>query len=224
MKEDMITEAVVVEETGLTRNPIGEEIYPHLPMIPADTHCNGRLKNGNYCRHPAGFKTLHAGRGRCYRHSGAMLDANMKRVKKTTATRYLKTGSLPKALGELIGDLQEDLDPLSIEPELAAIRALFMDFVSRYEEYREALLAWHRSFSADKKDLKPPKIMDISKASVMLKLIADIAQREKKLRLDGSISRREMETLIKSMWRVVEQHVQNETVQNYIKEDWLRLR
>lgn len=62
-------------------------------------------------------------------------------------------------LAELIASFQQDPDPLNILPEIAALRALFTDYVERYEEMRDALLAWHASFQLQRRQLPEDKVM-----------------------------------------------------------------
>lgn len=51
-----------------------------------------------------------------------------------------------ESLRALIEQHEADPDPLNILPELAATRALFQDYIERYDEWRDALTAWHASF------------------------------------------------------------------------------
>lgn len=43
-------------------------------------------------------------------------------------------------------------------PELAAARGLFQDFIERYDEWREAVLAWHASFSDGMRPIQPDTV------------------------------------------------------------------
>jgi hypothetical protein len=52
------------------------------------------------------------------------------------------------AIADLIAEFEQDADPMSLFAELAAARAIFTDFINRYEEVTTALLAWHQSWSA----------------------------------------------------------------------------
>jgi hypothetical protein len=52
------------------------------------------------------------------------------------------------AIAALIEQFEQDPDPMNLFSELAASRALFIDYVNRYESYTEALLAWHESWTA----------------------------------------------------------------------------
>jgi len=48
---------------------------------------------------------------------------------------------------ELIERFNADPDPLNLQPEVVLLRALLTDFVERYDELTDAVLAWHASFS-----------------------------------------------------------------------------
>jgi hypothetical protein len=50
-------------------------------------------------------------------------------------------------VGELIARFEAAPDPTNTLPELAAARALFADWLLRFEAHAAALLAWHASFS-----------------------------------------------------------------------------
>jgi hypothetical protein len=51
-------------------------------------------------------------------------------------------------LRQLIEKHQDDPDPLNIFPELAAARALFEDYINRYQHWAAAVTAWHESYQA----------------------------------------------------------------------------
>lgn len=59
---------------------------------------------------------------------------------------HLKRESMRK----LIEHHEADPDPLNILPELAAARALFQDFVERYDQFSSALIAWHQSYQGQR--------------------------------------------------------------------------
>lgn len=71
-----------------------------------------------------------------------------------------------QALKELIEQFEEDPNPLDIFPELAAGRALFQDFIDRYDEFAEALIAWHQSYQTGRP-------IDPEKAQAFLSLVDD---------------------------------------------------
>lgn len=99
--------------------------------------CNAQLRKrpGSHCQNPQGFRTDHLGQGRCYLHGG---------------NKPIQSGRYSQLLRERMRDMQlkheADPDPLNIFPEIAAGRMLFEDFLNRYAETTEALLAWHESY------------------------------------------------------------------------------
>lgn len=97
--------------------------------------CGARTRHGGPCQQVAGFGTDHVGVGRCKFHGGA------------TPSRHGRYSTIKRtALRELIAQHEADPEPLNILPELAAARALFQDFIERYDTWRDALLAWHQSY------------------------------------------------------------------------------
>lgn len=101
--------------------------------VPPSTTCNALTRStGVLCNLPAGHGTNHPGQGRCKNHGGAV---------PIKSGRY----SLIKRdrIRELIEKCENMEDPLNLTPEVAALRALFVDFIDRYDEMTEALLAWH---------------------------------------------------------------------------------
>jgi hypothetical protein len=94
-----------------------------------------------------GFKTDHPGEGRCYLHGG------LTPIKHGRYSRIKR-----QAIRDLIAEFDADPDPLNILPELAAARALFVDFVERYDAWRAALIAWHRSDLGSNRPMRPDKV------------------------------------------------------------------
>lgn len=111
-------------------------------------HCGARKKQGpGLCARPAGWGTDHPGEGRCKLHGGA------------TPVKHGRYSALRReALRDLIEKHEADPDPLNVLPELAAARALFQDFIERYDEWREAVLAWHASYSEGMRPLHPNSV------------------------------------------------------------------
>lgn len=105
------------------------------------------------CHRPAGWGTDHPGQGPCKLHGGAS---------PIKSGRYSKI--IRPRLAELIAQHEADPDPLNILPELAAARALFVDFIERYDEWREAVLAWYASWSAYKRPIPEDLALAFSNA------------------------------------------------------------
>jgi hypothetical protein len=81
----------------------------------------------------------------------------------TAGSRRSSTAATRRSSGERIRDLiaahEADEDPLNILPEIAALRALFQEFIERYDEQTEALIAWHLSWQLTKRPLPEEKVM-----------------------------------------------------------------
>jgi ribosome-binding protein aMBF1 (putative translation factor) len=60
-------------------------------------------------------------------------------------------------LRSLIEEHAADPNPLDIFPELAAARALFQNFIERYDEHSQALIAWHQSYQSGQRPIDPKK-------------------------------------------------------------------
>lgn len=102
--------------------------------------CGARNRSGGLCKQRAGFGTSHFGRGRCKFHGGATpIKHGVHSTVHTTSIR------------DLAEHFEKNPDPLNILSELALMRALVVDFVNRWEEMRDALLAWHGSFTPEYK-------------------------------------------------------------------------
>ena len=96
--------------------------------------CGATTRAGTPCRRPAGWGTANAGNetrvgvGRCKLHGGR------------SPVRHGRYSKIKREeLRDLIAQYEADPDPLNLLPELAAVRALFHDFVDRYEETTAAL-------------------------------------------------------------------------------------
>lgn len=123
-----------------------------VPLEEEDPTENGRYcgaktrpsaKHPN-CRQRAGHRTDHVGQGRCRLHGG------MTPITTGRGSRNLRyKGIVRIALRDLIAEMEEDPDPLNIMSELAFARAVLIDFLNRYTEWREALLAWHADWSLE---------------------------------------------------------------------------
>jgi hypothetical protein len=175
--------------------------------------CGAKTKSGKPCRHPAGFRTDHVGEGRCYLHGGRT---------PIKSGRYSKVNR--ERLGGLIAEYEADPDPLNVLPELGAARALFVDFIERYDEWREALLLWHASFNTDEDGnplpAKPRKVLDVADAYRLLSTVAKIAQAEKRLQLDGAVSRKDLLRILTEVRRVVEAELDDTDTLNRILDGW----
>jgi hypothetical protein len=132
------------------------------PTAVAKPLCGARNRPGAKnptCRYTAGFRTIHPGEGKCYRHGG--LQAGDPRLKhgRFSTVRHERLRELLEhhANPETAGD------PLDIFPELAMARALFQDFVERYWDVTEALLAWHADWQLRRRPLPEELLISLER-------------------------------------------------------------
>lgn len=109
---------------------------------PTATTCGAKTRAGSACSKAAGWRTPHPGEGRCYLHGG-LTPVKHGRYSTVTHTR----------IRELIAQHEADPDPLNLLPEIAALRALFQDFIERYDVFVGALVAWHADWSLRRRPL-----------------------------------------------------------------------
>lgn len=198
-----------------------------LPTIPPDAKCNGIVRSGlAYCTQVAGRGTDHPGQGRCKLHGGAN---PMKHGRYST----LKT----EALRDLIAQFEADPEPLSMFPELAACRALFQDYIDRYQAYTAALIAWHDSYLDPNRatEPKPRQVLDVADAYRLLAEATTIVARIEKVASDNAISRPDFlrlqgeqgEVVARALDRHLKGHVHEAVVaaiHDEIRDGWLALR
>ena len=118
---------------------MGKSTRPHA--TPGDqatpVHCGATNKQtGTPCKRIAGWGTDHKGQGRCKYHGGA---SPVKHARYSKITR-------PR-LKELLSEQTHELeDPTDLLPEIRMLRALIQDYIERYDEFTDAILAWHKSW------------------------------------------------------------------------------
>lgn len=205
--------------------PINEEgQHEFVGTLEPNWYCRGWNQNrSKYCKARAGANTDHLGVGRCFRHGGATPIRN---------GRYSKIKR--QELRHLIEELENDPDPLDMFPELATARALFMDWVNRYDVFIEALLAWHGSFTEEGQAAeengeapvarKPRQVLDISDGYRLLDLIRKTVASIEKIASENAISRPELLRVMTEMGRVVESVVADESQLEKIRDGWGTIR
>lgn len=192
--------------------------------------CNARTRsangNGNgrvakpgpwagpgYCKREAGWGTGHFGQGRCKQHGGA---TPIKSGRYSLVQR--------DELRELIERHMDDPDPLNMLPELATARSLFEEYVNRYEELVEALLAWNAEEIAERGQYaRPQRIPELASVTSLVSEITKIAKRIEDVRSQNAISRPELFRVVSEMMRCVRARVDEETYEK-INDDWLSIR
>jgi hypothetical protein len=187
--------------------------------------CAQNLKHGKLrketgyaiCRNRAGERTDHEGTGRCYLHRGNVGGP-------VVTGRY--TFKMSPRLQAIYDQLAQDPDPLNLVPELTAARALFQDWVDRFDSYSEALIAWHESFAKGNGDRehKPMKVLDIADGRNSLEIISRIVARIEHIRAENAVSKKKLVEILEAMGKVVEAHVMDAQVLGSIRRGWLNIR
>lgn len=184
--------------------------------------CSGTNRRGEQCRRPAGWGTDHVGEGKCRNHGGASV---IKHGRYSTVTRT--------RIRELYEKFEADPNPLDLHPELAKCRAILVDFIERYDEWKEAFLAWHASFGTPDgtvtdtgqlviRAAKPRQVLDISDARNTLLAIAKIVEVIE--RIKGNVSRSDLLRIMAEMGRAVDHEVTDDAVRERIKNHWMEIR
>lgn len=201
-----------------------------LPARLDDGFCGAKTRAGTPCRKTAGWGTDHVGVGRCRLHGGA---TPIKHGARSQLRRY---GRLNHRIGELIEVYEQDPDPTNILSEIAAMRALFHDWIERYEEWKEQMLLWWATVTGRKSqnpevaaarlvlnDAAPRQLMDISDGGRLISEATKMVARLEKIRSQDAISRPELARIWQEMWRAVQMECDEDTADR-IREAWLRIR
>jgi len=194
------------------------ELAPHKPKSSKPLCGAMRRRMPLPCTRPAGWATDHPGLGRCKFHGGN---------NKITHGRYAKIKR--EELRELIEQFAADPDPLNILPELHLVRALMVDYLNRYDQWREALTAWHESYLAGEPEkAKPRQILDISDAHRLAAEATKMVERIERIRSADAISRADLYRVMGEMGRIVEAVLELYRVDpkagEEIKRAWLAIR
>lgn len=178
---------------------------PHAVDRP---RCGATTRAGGSCGQRAGARTDHEGQGRCFLHGGASPILH---------GRYSKI-TRPRIAG-ILKALEDDPNPLDLLPDLRLLRALLIDFVDRYEEFSEALLAWHSSFGKGDGPQKPRKILDITAAKGLIAEVGAMVERIEK-QTDNLAQNPEFQRVYWEMSKHVTANVTDAAVLRRIREGW----
>ena len=170
-------------------------------------------QGGGPCTQKAGWGTDHPGEGRCKLHGGSSL---IRSGRYSTVKR--------ERIRELIAQFEADDNPLDTLPELAAARALFQDYIERYDAFAAAMIAWHRSFDGDRATQKPKQILDVSDAYRIVAEITRIAKRIEDVKAANAISRGDFYRVMTEMGRAVDLAVEDPAVRERIHDAWMEIR
>jgi len=185
-----------------------------IRSIASPDYCNATTTTG-FCRQPAGAGTKHLGQGRCRKH-----DVSAKRM-----TNGFYTSIKHHTVQETLARLSEvETNTLDLSGEAQLLRALTIDYVERYDDMVQALMAW---YADPETKARPRRIMDISDAAGLVESISRVVQRMHQIQSEGSISLDTFRRVIEAMGVSVAKHlkgVENASlIINRIEDEWMRL-
>ena len=208
-----MTDEAPLEGLSLEASPPGSEGLSSDPEKAYPICGAKRRQQEGACTRPAGWGTTHAGEGRCKLHGGNM----------PIRTGRYSTINRPR-IKELIEGFEADPNPLDMTPELAACRALFVDYIERYDVYTEQLAAWHSSYDGDKPSIKPRQILDVADAYKILAEITRMVKRIEDVKAGSAISRADFYRVMTEMGRAVDMAVEDADVREKIHDAWMEIR
>jgi len=111
-------------------------------------------------------------------------------------------------------------DTMDLVPEANLLRAMTIDYINRYDQFTEALLAWYADPTTH---VKPRRIMDITDAASLVESISRVVHRLHQIQSEGSISMETFKRVTENMGLIVARHVKDPLVLNRIEYDWMHL-
>jgi hypothetical protein len=182
----------------------------------AGPQCGAKNRKGGSCRQPAGFKTDHAGEGKCWLHGGL------------TPVKHGRYSAVSRPrIRELLAQLDSEPDPSNLLPEAQLIRALLVDFVERYDEMKEALLAWndeeYAEAAAAERKPRPQAIPDLHEAAILAERAARVVNMMAQQKKDGSLTLESFNRIMEHMGVSVARHVKDATTLGRIEAEWLAI-
>lgn len=161
--------------------------------------CGATTRAGGTCKKQAGWGTDHLGEGKCRLHGGA------------TPIRHGRYSKITRPrIRELLDQYENDPAPLDLLPEVKLLRALLTDWVERYDEFVDALLAWHDSFRTGEWEGKPTKVLDITAAAGLVDKVGAMVDRIEKTKREGNITLETLDRVLEQVGVELVQALQEE--------------
>lgn len=203
----------VRKRTSAVSTPVSK---PKRPFN-ADAMCGAQLRKkerGRLCQQPKGYKTPHPGEGRCWLHGGLT-------PIKHGLDSLIKHGRLRDLITKV---KQLDHAVLDLEPEALLMRAMMIDFVNRYEDFCEALLAWYERLDEERaeNDLPPipRKYPELEDAAKLIEATSRIVERMHKIQREGSITLDVFRGVMTQLGLVVAKNVEDPNILRRIEDEW----
>ena len=158
-----------------TSNPTEEGPFCGALLTSGAVDAQGLRKR---CRNRAGYGTPHPGQGRCKRHGGCGSPA------------AVKTGLYSKLTHVRIRNILDEIEAndknlMDLMPEANLLRSMTIDYVNRFEEFNEALMAWYLDKESKQ---RPRRVMDIQDAAHLVESISRVVHRMHQIQSEGAIS------------------------------------
>lgn len=169
--------------------------------------CNYPLDEGaRFCKLKSGARTNHPGSGYCLEHET--------RTPYDPAHRY--RGIKNKSVQDQLGKLDEmERNIFDLMPEVTLMRALMIDYVERFYEFRTALLKWYK----DGKQ-KPRMALDITEAAHLIEAVSRLIERQHRIEKSGSIDLETFRRATEQMGIIVAKHVRDGKLLKAIEDEW----
>jgi hypothetical protein len=190
---------------------------PGIPVEP-DRWCNARTKAADHhlCDLRAGAGTDHKGTGRCRRHGGNSLV-------RTGATSKIHQGKA--RIMELVAEFEASGDSLlDLRKEVAVLRALYTDFIERYEANSAALLAWYESQLRGGDAERPRRILDIADAGRLVEAASRVIKRLEDIRAANAVSWPELLRYLSEMVHAAVALIDDEELLKRLRDAWAAIR
>lgn len=154
-----------------------------------------------------------------------------------------------EVLAAAVKEFEQDPDPYNMLPEVAMARALFKNWIERYDDFREALLAWHATAATQAAVVaapqsgervppvgtpaaRPGSIPDIADGYRILAEVTKIIKRIEDVRNADAVSKINLFRIMKAMGadvkKSIEKHVKKAAVADAILAEieaaWLAIR
>lgn len=197
--------------------------------LPWNYYCrawNG--KREKYCNARAGQGTDHLGSGRCKNHGGST---------PYITGRYAEVprGKVADHLERL--EMETEEEQLNILPEARMLRAVLADYIERFDEFRDAIIAYNddEMLGAQIERRKPVmiRVPDLAEVGKLLEGVANIVDKVHKQRQANAISRKDFFRLMGAMALIVNKRIDEiekligqdraEKVKKSIQEDWKKI-
>lgn len=215
-------------------------MYPPKPPrareYDPDKHCGqATTTDGLPCTNPKGFHTNHLHHGRCRYHGGG---GGHNLIKHGLYSRIQS----PRILDALARVTESGTASLDLEPEVAMLRALVIDFTERHDEFLAGLIDFKESYEQARTmcmnateplgamkavlamqaaiNMRPTEILDISSVSIVIDRVGKMAERIHKMKQTSTITWESVQQLLDKMGLVLVRHITDGEIIDKIRKEW----